>query len=44
MADIEGLDVVSCTRCPELVDSRSQVVNGTGGPDAAVVFIGEAPG
>jgi DNA polymerase len=44
MADTEGIDVIDCTRCPELVESRSQVVNGTGTPDAAVVFVGEAPG
>lgn len=44
MADIEGLDVVSCTRCPDLVDSRSGIVNGTGAPEAAVLFVGEAPG
>ncbi|PSQ19518.1 uracil-DNA glycosylase [Halobacteriales archaeon QS_8_65_32] len=44
MADTEGIDVVDCTRCPELTESRSQIVNGTGTPDAAVVFVGEAPG
>lgn len=44
MADTEGIDVIDCTRCPELVESRSQVVNGTGASDAAIVFVGEAPG
>lgn len=44
MADTEGVDVVDCTRCPELVESRSQIVNGTGARDAEVVFVGEAPG
>lgn len=44
MADTEGVDVIDCTRCPELAESRSRIVNGTGTPDAAVVFVGEAPG
>ena len=44
MADTEGIDVIDCTRCPELVESRSGVVNGTGASDAAIVFVGEAPG
>ena len=33
-----------CTRCPELVECRSQVVPGVGPEDARVMFIGEAPG
>lgn len=46
MADgeMEGLVVSDCTKCSELVSSRSQIVNGTGPPDADVLFIGEAPG
>ena len=44
MADTEGIDVIDCTRCPELVESRSGIVNGTGASDAAIVFVGEAPG
>ncbi len=39
-----NLCVGSCARCPELADSRSQIVNGTGPTDASVVFVGEAPG
>ncbi len=34
----------TCTRCPSLCQSRSQVVFGSGNPQAEVVFIGEAPG
>jgi DNA polymerase len=41
---MEGLSVRECTRCPDLVASRSRIVNGTGRPDADVVFVGEAPG
>ncbi|MES3516794.1 MAG: uracil-DNA glycosylase [Natronomonas sp.] len=37
-------DVETCTRCPELCDSRSRIVNGVGPIDAEVVFVGEAPG
>ncbi len=33
-----------CTRCPELVATRTQVVFGVGDPDADVLFVGEAPG
>lgn len=42
--NMEGLVVTACTRCPELVESRSQIVNGTGPDDADVVFVGEGPG
>jgi uracil-DNA glycosylase family 4 len=35
--------VVSCVRCP-LSEGRTQVVVGNGDPDAAVMFVGEAPG
>ena len=35
--------VVSCVRCP-LSEGRTQVVVGNGAPDAAVMFVGEAPG
>ncbi|PSP46154.1 uracil-DNA glycosylase [Halobacteriales archaeon QH_6_66_25] len=34
----------ACERCPALVDSRSQIVNGAGPADANLVFVGEAPG
>lgn len=33
-----------CTRCPELVRTRTQVVFGSGPPDADLMFVGEAPG
>jgi len=41
---MDGLAVRECTRCPELVESRSRIVAGTGRADAEVVFVGEAPG
>jgi DNA polymerase len=36
--------VTACERCPALVDSRSQIVNGVGPTDADLLFVGEAPG
>lgn len=36
--------VRECRRCPALVESRSRIVNGTGPLDAALLFVGEAPG
>lgn len=33
-----------CQRCPALCQSRSQVVFGSGDPQAEILFIGEAPG
>jgi uracil-DNA glycosylase len=44
MGTMEGLDVTDCTRCPALVECRSQIVNGVGPEDADVLFVGEAPG
>ncbi len=44
MGEMEGLDVTDCTRCPELVDCRSRIVNGTGPADADLLFVGEGPG
>ncbi|RQG96493.1 uracil-DNA glycosylase [Natrarchaeobius chitinivorans] len=44
MGSMEDLRVSACTRCPELVDSRSQIVNGAGPEDADVLFVGEGPG
>jgi uracil-DNA glycosylase len=44
MGDMEDLCVTECTRCPALVESRSQIVNGTGPEDADVLFVGEGPG
>jgi uracil-DNA glycosylase family 4 len=34
----------ACTRCPELVRSRTQVVFGSCPPAARLMFVGEAPG
>jgi uracil-DNA glycosylase len=36
--------VLACTKCPHLVKSRTQVVFGVGNPEAALMFVGEAPG
>jgi len=36
--------VDACRRCPELVESRSRIVNGMGPDGADLLFIGEAPG
>ena len=44
MGDMDGLEVTACTRCPALVEARSQIVNGTGPPDADLLFVGEGPG
>ncbi|MFW6320677.1 MAG: uracil-DNA glycosylase [Halohasta sp.] len=43
-SEMDGLCVRECTQCPELVDSRSQIVNGVGPADADLVFVGEGPG
>ncbi|MFB6090205.1 MAG: uracil-DNA glycosylase family protein [Halobellus sp.] len=40
----DGPDVAACERCPDLVASRSRIVNGVGPDDADLVFLGEAPG
>ncbi|MGE3804314.1 MAG: uracil-DNA glycosylase family protein [Gemmataceae bacterium] len=37
-------EVVGCTRCPELVKSRTQTVFGVGPPGVELCFVGEAPG
>lgn len=42
--EMDGLTVSLCARCPQLVDSRSQIVNGVGPPDANLLIVGEAPG
>lgn len=39
-----GSQALACTRCPELVRTRTQVVFGTGNPTADLMFVGEAPG
>ena len=36
--------VLACAKCPNLVQSRTQVVFGVGNPDAELMFVGEAPG
>jgi DNA polymerase len=36
--------VLACTKCPNLVRFRSQVVFGVGNADAELMFVGEAPG
>lgn len=36
--------ILACTRCPNLVASRTQVVYGVGNPFAELLFVGEAPG
>ncbi len=41
---MDGLEVPECERCPALVESRSQIVNGTGPGDADILFVGEGPG
>lgn len=44
-ADLAGLraDALVCTKCP-LASTRTQVVFGTGRPDADLMFVGEGPG
>lgn len=47
MEDQENMDgpaVTECTRCPELVEGRTQIVNGTGPEDADLLIVGEGPG
>ena len=44
MVETDGPDVTACERCPALVESRSRIVNGVGPDDAALCFVGEAPG
>ncbi|QGA84248.1 Uracil-DNA glycosylase [Halomicrobium sp. LC1Hm] len=41
---MDGLQVTDCERCGDLVDSRSRIVDGTGPPEADLLFVGEAPG
>ena len=37
-------EAAGCRRCPQLVESRSQVVFGSGPADAELMLVGEAPG
>ena len=41
---MHDLEVSACTRCPDLIVSRSQIVNGVGPATADLVIVGEAPG
>ena len=43
LADYHAREVVDCVRCP-LHQTRTQVVLGSGDPDADLMFVGEAPG
>ena len=38
------LNPSDCTKCPEILYSRSLIVNGHGDPQAKVMFVGMAPG
>ena len=46
LAKLEVLkhNILTCTRCPNLVASRTQVVYGVGNPFTELLFVGEAPG
>jgi len=37
-------EVAACTRCPALVENRTNTVPGEGSPTARLMFIGEGPG
>jgi uracil-DNA glycosylase family 4 len=43
-ACMDGLAVTGCERCPDLVDARRRLVDGTGPANADLLFVGEAPG
>ncbi|GAB4240391.1 MAG: hypothetical protein OHK005_02550 [Candidatus Methylacidiphilales bacterium] len=43
LADLQER-ALACVKCPHLVRFRSSVVFGEGDPDAAIMFVGEAPG
>lgn len=43
LADYHASEVVDCVRCP-LHQTRTQVVLGSGDPNADLMFVGEAPG
>ncbi len=42
--DVLAAEVKTCTRCPELASTRTQIVFGDGQPGAEICFLGEAPG
>jgi len=43
LAEFHASEVVDCVRCP-LHQTRTQVVLGSGDPNASIMFVGEAPG
>ena len=44
MEQFDGSCVQDCERCPDLVGSRSRIVNGVGPTNADLLFVGEGPG
>ncbi len=36
--------IMKCTRCQELAETRRKIVPGAGNPNAEIMFVGEAPG
>ena len=40
----DGVAVIECDRCPELCQSRKNIVNGRGRPQAKIAVVGQAPG
>lgn len=40
----DGVRVLECDRCPELCESRNQIVNGRGPQHAKIAFVGLGPG
>ncbi len=44
LLDRLAADVAACKLCPQLVQNRTQTVFGVGDPNAAICFVGEAPG
>jgi uracil-DNA glycosylase family 4 len=42
--DALNQEISACQRCPKLVENRTNVVPGSGHPDANIMFVGEAPG
>ena len=42
--DLLCAQTLACSKCPDLVSSRTQVVFGVGNPKADLMFVGEAPG
>lgn len=40
----EGVAVIECDRCPDLCESRQNIVNGAGRQHAKIAVVGQAPG